>query len=195
MKFEDYQPDGYVKLALPKKQQDFTHGQLWPTLVSILIYYIYYQLLLKETFTTYLTCVFIYLFQLNDDDDTLQQQRLKDMKKGVKVLRKMEQQRRADHYNMSTRVYKCSNFRLYPLRQLFNNYLKLHAATPEIIDLMIQAADYGALEEVHRVRDNQLKQAAIGAFTNRQKRQFKLDIAKNDAEFEGWVERARFFEN
>ena len=135
------------------------------------------------------------MFQLNDDDDTLQQQRLKDMKKGVKVLRKMEQQRRADHYNMSTRVYKCSNFRLYPLRQLFNNYLKLHAATPEIIDLMIQAADYGALEEVHRARDNQLKQAAIGAFTNRQKRQFKLDIAKNDAEFEGWVERARFFEN
>ena len=114
-------------------------------------------MLLKETFTTYLTCVFIYLFQLNDDDDTLQQQRLKDMRKGVKVLRKMERQRRGDPYNMSTRVYKCSTFRLYPLRQLFNNYLKLHAVTPEIIDLMIQAADYGALEEVHRVRDNQLK--------------------------------------
>lgn len=34
MKFEDYQPDMFVKQALPAKEQELSYGQLWPTLVS-----------------------------------------------------------------------------------------------------------------------------------------------------------------
>lgn len=117
------------------------------------------------------------------------------MKKAVKILRKMEQQRKKDPYNMSSAHHQCSVFRAYPLADLFRNYLKLHEPTAEVIELMIQAADYGRLELVHHTRDNNLKRSAIHATTNRQKRQIKLDIAKNHADFENWIERARHFEN
>ena len=96
---------------------------------------------------------------------------------------------------MSSAHHQCSVFRAYPLADLFRNYLKLHEPTAEVIELMIQAADYGRLELVHHTRDNNLKQSAIHATTNRQKRQIKLDIAKNHADFENWIERARHFEN
>lgn len=141
------------------------------------------------------TCVTIVIFKSNDEDDTIAKQRVRDIKKAVKVLRKMEQQRQRTPYCMSSAKYECSHFRLYPLKNLFQTFLKLHEATPEIIELMIQAADYGSLEHVHRTRDNQMARAAIRATTNRQKRQFKLDIAKNHYDFENWVERARHFEN
>lgn len=188
MKFEDYQPDLFVKRALPAKEQDFTHGQLWPTLVSQTFFINFKYAHVCRKFI-------IFLFQVNKDDDTIPQQRIRDMRKGVRVLRKMEQQRHRNPYNQSSAKYECSHFRIYPLRYLFQNFLTLHDATPEVIELMVQAADYGNLEHVHRTRDNQMARSAIHATSNRQKRQLKLDIAKNHAEFENWVERARRFEN
>ena len=135
------------------------------------------------------------MFQKNADDETLKQSRIRDIQKAVKTLRKMEKQRLRDPYNMSSAQHQCSVFRVFPLAHLFDNYLKLHQPTTEVIELMIQAADYGRLELVHHTRDLALMRSAIHATTNRKRRQINLDIAKNHMDFENWVERARYFEN